>query len=353
VTCLFGVSSLPADLAAAMGRFATQEVVLCLDADQAGREATSKFSELLAKRGIRCFSVHLPDDSDPNLVLVSHGPEALARLASAPEPLTQASPAPAPARPQLEKDAEGFTLEQDGVSYRVTMIPPFTGSLRILLMASRGEVFHPDKLDLYSHRARAQLAQLLCKKLELTQLEAERHLLVLVQTGQRWQEQLKDKETQSEAMVARKAPELTPEERESALAFLRRDDLVQAILQDSEALGYVGEDNAKLLAYLIGLSRKLDKPLSGIVRSQSGAGKSALTELVEQLTPPEDVLLYSRLSAQALGYVPKDYLTHKLLILEERAGGEAADYLIRTLQSRRKISQAVVVKDPMTGKMGT
>jgi DNA primase len=357
VTCLFGVSSLPADLGAAFGRFATQEVVLCLDADQAGREATTRFAASLGQRGIDCFSVALPEGSDPNEVLMQQGPEALAQLAHNSQRVGSLMEQPEPAatitRPQLEEDGEGFKIELDGVSYRVNMVPPFNGSLRILLMASRGPVFHPDKLDLYSHRARAQLAQLLCKKLELSQIEAERHLLVLVQTAQRWQEKLKNRETQSEAMVERKAPELTPEERDAALAFLRRDDLVQAILQDSEALGYVGEDNAKLLGYLIGLSRKLDKPLSGIVRSQSGAGKSALTELVEQLTPPEDVLLYSRLSAQALGYVPKDYLIHKLLILEERAGGEAADYLIRTLQSRRKISQAVVVKDPMTGKMGT
>ena len=39
--------------------------------------------------------------------------------------------------------------------------------------------------------------------------------------------------------------------------------------------------------------------------------------------------------------------------MEERVGGEAADYYIRILQSSHKIRQAVVIKDPATGQMRT
>jgi energy-coupling factor transporter ATP-binding protein EcfA2 len=104
---------------------------------------------------------------------------------------------------------------------------------------------------------------------------------------------------------------------------------------------------------LIGISRKLERPLSCIVLSQSGAGKSSLTELVEALTPPEDVVLFSRLSPQALYWMERTALKRKLLILEERVGAIEADYSIRVLQSRAKLTQAVVIKDPQTGKMAT
>ena len=57
-------------------------------------------------------------------------------------------------------------------------------------------------------------------------------------------------------------------------------------------IGYVGEDSNKALGYLIIVSRKLEDPLSAIVLSQSGAGKSGLTELLEKMTPPEDVVLF-------------------------------------------------------------
>jgi len=85
--------------------------------------------------------------------------------------------------------------------------------------------------------------------------------------------------------------------------------------------------------------------LSGIVLSQSGAGKSSLTELIECLTPPEEVVLFSRLSPQALYWMERDALCRRLLILEERVGAEAADYSIRVLQSRQRLTQAVVIKD--------
>ncbi|MBI3928987.1 MAG: hypothetical protein HY319_25820 [Armatimonadetes bacterium] len=78
-----------------------------------------------------------------------------------------------------------------------------------------------------------------------------------------------------------------------------------------------------------------------------------MAELAEQLTPPEGVVLYSRISALALAYSPGDSLKHRLLILEERAGGEAADYTIRTLQSKKRLTQKVTVKDPSTGKLQT
>ena len=41
-------------------------------------------------------------------------------------------------------------------------------------------------------------------------------------------------------------------------------------------------EEAKLLVYLIATSRKLPRPLSGIIGSGSGAGKSFLAELAEQ-----------------------------------------------------------------------
>ena len=120
-----------------------------------------------------------------------------------------------------------------------------------------------------------------------------------------------------------------------------------------EDLGYVGEEKGKLLGYFVGLSRKLENPLSAIIRSQSGAGKSGLASLVASLVPPEDVIHYSRVSAHALAYAGKDAYKRKLLLMEERVGGEAADYYIRILQSSQMIRQAVVIKDPITGQMRT
>ena len=151
---------------------------------------------------------------------------------------------------------------------------------------------------------------------------------------------------QNEAKQEKKAYQMTKQEEEAALTLLQDPNLLENILTDMETIGHVGEETNKLLAYLIAVSRKLPRPLSGIIISGSGAGKSGLVEMVQELTPPEDVEFFSRITPQALYYMERDALKRKLLIIEERTGGEGADYSIRTLQSRQKLTQAVPIKDP-------
>ena len=129
--------------------------------------------------------------------------------------------------------------------------------------------------------------------------------------------------------------------------------MLDRLAADLETVGYVGEERNKQLAYLIATSRKLNKPLSAIVRSESGAGKSYLMECVAELMPPEDVQYFSRLTPQSLYYMGRDELVHKLLIVDERDGSEESEYPIRTLQTRRKLTLAVPIKDPSSGRIKT
>ena len=146
---------------------------------------------------------------------------------------------------------------------------------------------------------------------------------------------------------------MSESERAEALSFLRRRDLLDQVAKDLDALGFVGEETNKRLLYLVAVSRKLEDPLSAIVLSQSGAGKSGLTEVIERLCPPEDVVLLTRLTPQSLYYTEPGFLDRKLVIVEERYGSIEADYSIRVLQSRKKLIAAAPVKDPQTGNMRT
>lgn len=137
---------------------------------------------------------------------------------------------------------------------------------------------------------------------------------------------------------------MTGIEKARIIEFLKTGDILGRIIKDMDSLGYIGESRNKLLGYLIAISRKLDEPLSGIAVSSSGAGKSKLIDTLQLLIPPEDVVFTSRLTQQALFYMPKDFLKNKLLIIEERAGSELADYAIRTLQSKGKLALAIPVK---------
>jgi hypothetical protein len=64
-------------------------------------------------------------------------------------------------------------------------------------------------------------------------------------------------------------------------------------------------------------------------------------------------MMFTRITAQALQYMAQFLLKGKLIIVEERTGAESAEYSIRVLQSRQKLTQAVPQKDPATGKIST
>src|SRR3989339_936694 len=121
---------------------------------------------------------------------------------------------------------------------------------------------------------------------------------------------------------------MNPLEEATALKSLTNPRLIDEILSDLETLGYVGEETNKLLLYLIGTSHKLSRPLSAIIVSQSGAGKSGLVEKIQELMPTEEVIYLSRISQCALFYMPEHSLKQKILIIEERNGSEGADYAL-------------------------
>jgi len=347
VSCVYGAQGMPRDFGDVLLAAGVREISFCLDTDKAGKEATKRFSVSLSERGFRCHTLELPEAKDPNQLLVERGPGALKMVQKQRQEVPLEKPAE---KPRCEMTADGFVARFVNVTYQVWPQPPFSSRLRARIRAKNDHRLVMDVVDFYVSRSRKNITNQLGHQLEIPKVDAERHLIALMEQTEQWVAQRKSQEDSEEAP---KTLEITQEERHEAMLFLTQENLVGAILGDMQAMGYVGEDNAKLLGYLIGISRKLEKPLSGIVLSQSGAGKSSLTELVEALTPPEDVVLFSRLSPQALYWMERTALKRKLLILEERVGAIDADYSIRVLQSRAKLTQAVVIKDPQTGKMST
>lgn len=356
--CLHGTAGFTPDTLKALQASNVRELWLCVDADRAGDESVARIAEQTEGR-FELSRVELPAGLDPNAILAAEGAASLRtflechRLQVA--SVSGAEPSPSSV-PLTETTNDGFTLsfESPEVIYEVTPLPPFTGRLRVALRAARcwedgRKKRFRDRLDLMSARARGEAVKGLCRSLGLEAELAEAQLDQILETAESWV----DAQSSPDATEVNEAPVLTEEQKLRALEFLKAPDLVSRVQHDMEVLGYVGEGKGKLLAYLVGLSRKLENPLSAIVRSQSGAGKSGLSSLVAKLTPPEDVIHYSRVSAHALAYAPKDAFKRKLIIMEERVGGEAADYYIRILQSSHKIRQAVVIKDPATGQMRT
>jgi DNA-binding transcriptional ArsR family regulator len=384
---LYGTNGFTPDHLDLLKRERVGRVILALDGDAAGRKASAALREKLEALGLAVRVMPYPPNvKDPNELLVSCNgnaadvfhrmlDEAAPRPSSKPESVSKPAPKPVaaptpapplavvPSSPLTEKPVEvsatrdagpdasdgSLTLRRDGIIYKARVSSLALGRLRVTVKAERGSAFHVDTLDLYASRSRAEFAKRAAKALGSDADTIEQHLLaVLVEA-----EKMSPDDGAGAAIEAEGPPPMTDTERAEALTLLRRGDLLGQVAKDIDALGFVGEDTNKRLLYLVAISRKLMDPLSAIVLSQSGAGKSGLTEVIERLCPPEDVVLLTRLTPQSLYYVEPGFLDKKLVIVEERYGSMEADYSIRVLQSRKKLIAAAPIKDPQTGNMKT
>jgi DNA primase catalytic core len=347
---LYGTNGFTSEHLDTLKREGVKRVILALDGDDAGMKAAESLKGKLTEAGLAVRVAAFPADlKDANCLLVSRNGDAADALRQV---LDEAEPKPAPSSPAvslLTEKPDGLTLTRDGVTYAARVYPVILGRLRATVRATKGESFHVDTLDLYASRSRTEYAKKASKVIGADVEQVEAALLALVVDA----EAAAAKAEQAGEVAPDPVAAMTATERAEALALLRRPDLLDQAAADVDALGYVGEEVAKRLLYLVAISRKLSDPLSAIVLSQSGAGKSGITEVIERLTPPEDVVMLTRLTPQSLYYVEPGFLDRKLVIVEERYGSMEADYSIRVLQSRKKLIAAAPIKDPATGSLKT
>lgn len=352
---LYGVNGFTREHEALLARLRPTRIALALDADEAGRAAAAALRARLAALGFEVRAVDLPR-KDANEVLGHDGAAVLKKAVAFFPTLASgalAQDAESPATKKENAEEPSVTVEAGELRY-VSESRVYTvrcgdsrggASLRVALKLAVADVKVIDTVDLYSARSRnAFLAR--AEALKAGERGAiERDLFLLLEAIER---------QQSKSEEPKPAPlEISPRNRAEGLAFLKRPDLLDAVATDMGTLGYVGEETNKQIGYLVAVSRRLETPLSMVIMSQSGSGKSALADALEMLTPPEDVILFSRLTSQALYYMDRDALVRKFILIEERAGSMDADYSIRTLQSKKKLVLAVPIKDPASGRIKT
>ncbi len=254
----------------------------------------------------------------------------------------------------IEKSSESLSFKREGVyyiissrdiEYKISGVKElFLGNLKVSIKASFCDRSFIDTLDLYSSRSRNAFTQNISRMSGVEAVHIERDLHSIIE----WFEEMRDKALERNDSVPVKK-ELTEEEKELGLSFLKDPNMFETIVKDMEILGYVGEDINKKLMYLAASSRILDDPISIIILSQSSAGKSFLAETVRKLMPPEETISVTSLSDQALNYV--DDLMHKFLLLGETVHNATVEHQIREMLSGKELSRLVTVKDEKSGMM--
>jgi len=340
--------------------YGVQKVTFLLDGDDAGQKAAKRLNEKLSSH-FSCFSITLPDQHDPNSYLMKHGAEKLAAIITNQSASTEAGSAETPLRAGAQQEAarslsgspepgRGGDLQVTyGLRrYHVLGLDKGPRKLRATVRVEHAGKLHVDTLDFYSSRSRRILAQDLCRIFDESPETIEADITRLLQECEK--APVPSKDDQNDRPVA---PTMTPAQRAKAENFGKAPDLIDRILADYEASGLVGEEPNKLLSYLAAVSRKMDDPLSVLVLSSSGAGKTALQDTALQFVPPEDLVKLTSLSGKALFYKDRLALKHKVLALEEGDGAEEASYAIRNLISARELVIESTIKDLATGRLTT
>ncbi|MDO8465715.1 MAG: CHC2 zinc finger domain-containing protein [Gallionella sp.] len=403
VTSAYGIEGFTDDHLAAFKQYNIERVLIAYDRDDAGERGAQKVSELLIAAGIECFRIQFPKGMDANeyalkvqpatkslglairkAVWLGKGkplvrPDAEPVTAAMPDvaetapvilPLAADSPVVCPPSavfcpleaspmPATAQDDVPCTVTDNEIlitlgdrRYRVRGLAKNLSFelLKVNLLASVGEAFYVDTLDLYSAKQRAsyitQAAIELQIKEDILKTDLGRILLRLEQLQQ-------DAITKTLQPSAPLAAQMTAPEREAALELLRAPNLVERILADFASCGLVGEEINKLVGYLAAVSRKLDRPLGVVIQSSSAAGKSSLLDAVLSFVPEEEKVKYSAMTGQSLFYMGETNLKHKALAIVEEEGASRASYALKLLQSEGELTIASTGKDPVTGNLIT
>lgn len=366
VTGIYGTQGLIDELIDHLKECRVKELILMLDNDSPGRNATTKIAKRLQSSGFQVRSVTLPT-KDPSDFVVNGGTlEQLQQLIysnkqvqipinkatqSITQPTIEATKEEQLNSLQLKKNNDDSTLifTKADREYRVKGLSIAEMSrLKVNIRLQVKDSYHIDTLDLFSAKARERFAQSAekrhCAKANI--IESELSDLIDLLDAIRLQMR------KGESSTKQPTP-MSIEERTKALEYLSSPNLIEKIVEDASKQGLISERANILTAYLSAISRKLAKPLSILVVARSGAGKSSLQESICAFVPPEDVIWVTRLTGQALFYKDPNSLKGKVLAIAEEEGAAQAIYSLRTLASDQRLSIAVTQTNPQTGELHT
>lgn len=135
-------------------------------------------------------------------------------------------------------------------------------------------------------------------------------------------------------------------EPKNATEFLEQKNLLKELNKLIEKAGIIGEENSRLLLFLITISYLNKSPLHGIVQGSSGSGKTHIISRIADLMPQEDVLRFTRITESSLYNWGEFDLFQKIIIIEDLDGlKEDALYALREFISNQVLRSSVTIKD--------
>jgi DNA primase catalytic core len=370
VLACFGTNGLTSEhLQVIKGLQSLGEIIFFFDGDKAGTEAIKKYQEELlnellptesGQARIKLTAVETPEREDINSLLQGHEAEIFTHLLETrkalflltekvEEPEREPQPEPVRTTGKLNtKNPEFITFTTDELQIIILggINLQQLDRLRITIKISRtdtGDPLHSIRhtLDLYHSDYLEKFINKACEQLETGTNVLKRAIAELTEQIEQYRlskiESLKEQKPQ--------ARQLGEQRYKRAINYLKAPKLMERTNSDIGKSGMIGEENNRLLMYLVFTSRLREQPLHIISLGASGTGKTYLQEKISELIPEQDKLEITILSENAFYYFDRKELKHKLVLIEDMDGAENVLYPLRELQSKKKISKTIPIKD--------
>ena len=161
------------------------------------------------------------------------------------------------------------------------------------------------------------------------------------------EEKIEQNKSAKSAQSARENEQPSSDNRQlNVTDFLSQKDLLKSLNQLIEKAGIIGEEQSRLLLFLITISYLNKSPLHGIVQGSSGSGKTHIISRIADLMPQEDVLRFTRITESSLYNWGEFDLFQKIIIIEDLDGlKEDALYALREFISNQVLRSSVTIKD--------
>lgn len=345
-----------------------EEIIFFFDGDKAGNEAIEKYQKELSELmpSVKLSKVETPEGEDVNSLSVAYDTEIFTHLLENRKPFLLVEETEKPVEQSEIPEAERIgkpprataklnTRNPDFITYTTEELQIIIlgginlqqlDRLRITVKISRtdtGDPLHSIRhtLDLYHSDYLEKFIGKACEQLETGTNVLKRAIAELTEGIEQYRlskiESLKEQKPQ--------ARQLSEGRYRKAINYLKAPKLMERTNHDIGRTGMIGEENNRLLMYLVFTSRLREQPLHIISLGASGTGKTYLQEKVSELIPEQDKLEITILSENAFYYFDRKELKHRLVLIEDMDGAENVLYPLRELQTKRKISKTIPIKD--------
>lgn len=292
--------------------------------------------------------IQLPDAHSMNDMWLNYGTGGIVEL------LQNAETEKAVPALEIHSDYKIGYKGKTGTFYAIGSLPMDLGNLRVSLqiMEKDSQKKHRVKIDLFDFTSVENQCRELSEKQGFDGNLLEADLKQFTDLLEEYRENLFNAEM-NPVTDQFSDKELTPQAHEKAIEFLSKPHLLENVDKLLAQSGIVGEEENRILLFVLASSYKMPYLMHGLVQGSSGEGKSHLINAIADCMPQEDVMNMTRITSKSLYHYKDKELMNKLIIIQDFDGlDEEAQFAFREMQSAKFLTSSTVVKDMLGNTRG-